>query len=45
MATAATRSFIAGSPGGLITFPGDNHTGFTDAQYSQAYARIFGFLG
>ena len=45
MATAATRSFIAGSPGGLITFPGDNHTGFTDAQYSQAYASIFGFLG
>jgi len=33
------------TPNELVTLQGGNHSGFSDAQYQQAYGRIFAFLG
>ena len=32
------------TPNELVTLKGGNHSGFTDAQYDEAYNRIFAFL-
>ena len=32
------------TPNELVTLPGGNHSGFTNAQYIEAYSRIFKFL-